>query len=321
MDQLVQYYLKHSLAPSTLRSYGAAKKRYVQFCQRLNIVPIPATETTLCQYVACLANSHLKHQTIKCYLSGVRHMQIIGGFGDPFEQSLPLLEYVLRGIKSDQAKRGTTVRTQLPITPSILQRLRLVWERDPGNSDHIMLWAACCTCFFGFLRSGEIVVPSAEEYDPSAHLSYGDVTLDSRESPSVAQVNIKASKTDPFRKGVSIYIGRTNNGLCPVAALAAYFASRGSGPGPFFRFSNGSPLTRESFVTKVRDALLVAGIENPSHYAGHSFRIGAATTAAATGVEDSIIKTLGRWESSAYLLYLRIPRERLAALSKLLSVS
>ena len=58
-----------------------------------------------------------------------------------------------------------------------------------------------------------------------------------------------------------------------------------------------------------------------AQYAGHSFRIGAATTAAAAGVEDSIIKTLGRWESAAYLLYLRIPRERLAALSKLLSMS
>ena len=322
MDQLVQYYLKQSLAPSTLRSYSAAKKRYVQFCQSLNIVPIPVSESTLCQYVACLANSNLKHQTIKCYLSGVRHLQIMGGFSDPFEQSMPLLEYVLRGIKSDQAKKGmTAVRTRLPITPSIMQQLRLVWERDPGNCDHIMLWAACCTCFFGFLRSGEITVPSAGEYDPGAHLSYGDVMLDSRESPTMAQVNIKASKTDPFRKGVSIYIGRTNNGLCPVAALAAYFAARGSGPGPFFRFSNGSPLTRDIFVVKVRDALQVAGVENPSQYAGHSFRIGAATTAAAAGVEDSIIKTLGRWESAAYLLYLRIPRERLAALSKLLSMS
>ena len=110
------------------------KKWYAQICQRLNIVPIPATEPTLCQYVACLANSNLK---LKCYLSGVHHLQIMGGFGDPFEQSMPLLEYVLRGIKSDQAKRGTTVRTQIPITPSIMQRLQLVWERDPGNSDYI----------------------------------------------------------------------------------------------------------------------------------------------------------------------------------------
>ena len=79
-----------------------------------------------------------------------------------------------------------------------------------------MLWAACCTYFFGFLRSGEITVPSAGEYDSGAHRIYGDVTLDSRESPTMAQVNIKASKTNPFRKGVSIYIGRTNNGLCLV---------------------------------------------------------------------------------------------------------
>ena len=55
----------------------------------------------------------------------------------------------------------------------------------------------------------------------------------------MAHVNTKASKTDPFQKGFSIYIGRTNNGLCPVAALAAYFAARGTGPGPFFDLATG----------------------------------------------------------------------------------
>ena len=42
-------------------------------------------------------------------------------------------------------------------------------------------------------------------------------------------------------------------------------------------------------------------------YCGHSFLIGAATTAATKGIEDSVIKTLGRWESVAYIiLYLSV---------------
>ena len=55
-----------------------------------------------------------------------------------------------------------------------------------------------------------------------------------------------------------------------------------------------------------------------SKYCGHSFRIDAATTAAFRGMEDSIIKTLGRWESLVYLQHVRIPREQLSSYSRML---
>ena len=41
------------------------------------------------------------------------------------------------------------------------------------------------------------------------------------------------------------------------------------------------------------------------------FQIGAATVAAEKGLEDSVIKILGRWDRLAYLEYICIPRASL----------
>ena len=60
-------------------------------------------------------------------------------------------------------------------------------------------------------------MPSDTSYDPVVHLSYGDVRTDSIQNPTCITVAVKASKTDPFRKGVVIHIGATKAQLCLVA--------------------------------------------------------------------------------------------------------
>ena len=50
-------------------------------------------------------------------------------------------------------------------------------------------------------------------------------------------------------------------------------------------------------------------------YVGHSFWIGAATTAVSAGIKDSIIQTLGRWQNSSYLLYVQLDPRHMASLS------
>ena len=53
----------------------------------------------------------------------------------------------------------------LPITPTILLSLRSELHKEPTNWNNIMLWVACCACFFSFLRSDEITIPSPKDYD------------------------------------------------------------------------------------------------------------------------------------------------------------
>ena len=66
------------------------------------------------------------------------------------------------------------------------------------------------------------MVTKDDEYDETVHLSYGDVKVDITVNPSYLEVRIKASKTEPFRKGVTVYLSRTNSDLCPVSAILAY---------------------------------------------------------------------------------------------------
>ena len=74
--------------------------------------------------------------------------------------------------------------------------------------------------------------------------------------------------------------------------------------GPLFIWYSGHYLTREACILK---ELVGAAGWNPSLFSSHSFRIGAATTAAATGLPDWLIQSLGRWESDCYLRYIRTP--------------
>lgn len=90
--------------------------------------------------------------------------------------------------------------------------------------------AASCLCFFGFLQSGEAVVPKMEEYEPDIHLCQGDICVGSHSNPTLLQIQIKASKTDPFRQGVTLYVGITGSDLCPVTAIISYMMVRGTKP-------------------------------------------------------------------------------------------
>jgi len=68
---------------------------------------------------------------------------------------------------------------------------------------------------------------------------------------------------------------------------------------------------------ELRKALQMIG-EDPQQFGGHSFRAGAATTAAQQGIGDATIKLLRRWHSSAYQVYIKTPLSSMAGYSRTL---
>ena len=312
-----------ALTDSTKRVYNQGAKAFQNFCYQYNL-PTSFQDTTqhdreaLLMYFAayCANKLNVASTTINNYLYGIRSWQIGRGMADPlktsFGQPLLCLDRVLKGIK--KCKPGVT-RPRLPITIDILRLLvSFVTLGCFGKPDDQMFIAAITMAFFGFLRCGEFTAFSASCFSSSKHLALKDaIFYPSFRNPSFMTLRFKYSKTDPFGKGHVVTLFCTPTGTCPVTAMQVYLSMRPYQPeSPLLSLADGTPLTRTKFVMMLRTVLSKVGL-NEDLYAGHSFRIGAATTAAVAGLPDYLIKALGRWSSDCYVRYVRTPRCSLEA--------
>ena len=284
------------MASSTCSAYLSGQKKFYDFCSQLGKIhqsgsPCPTDEWKLCLFATLLANT-VQYSTSKVYLSAVAHcilskaLQILWltacGYNDYLEESRELKVIPPR------------YAFQLLMALCMMVIFRAL---DLSLPHHCMFWAACNLVYFGFLRSAEFTVPNLASFSLSIHLGLVDAAVDSMSSHPCLQLRIKASKTDPFRKGCFLHIGRCELPLCAIHSLLAYVPLRGAAPRPLFLFRNRRPLTRALLTSWLRDILSSAGIQG--NFSSHSFRIGAATVAARNGIPDHQIQALERWTSSA----------------------
>ena len=101
-----------------------------------------------------------------------------------------------------------------------------------------MIWAAFTLAFFGFLRISEFTCDAKS--NPKLHLTSSDIKfIPSPAFPRYMRVEIKASETDPFCKGMSLIIGQTLQTICPVRAMKEYLdILPQTWTGPLFTYSS-----------------------------------------------------------------------------------
>ena len=89
--------------------------------------------------------------------------------------------------------------------------------------------------------------------------------------------------------------------------MSTFLSLRGEKVDPVFLLEGGQPCDKGLLDSFLRRSVLAAGLD-VNHYKGHSFRIRAATSAAAAGHSDADIQRLGRWKSRAFQRSVRIPK-------------
>ena len=219
----------------------------------------------------------------------------------------PQLQRIIIGIRRLRGEPGTKER--YPITKDVLLQLLPLFDyRTRGG---ITIYTAFCLVFAGFLRAGEFIYTAHDLKDMEFYKWF--LTRRSvRFHDDYIELTLPASKTDPFRQGVTLTIAATGDDACAVTALQRLFHDW---PAPLSTplFQIGGSFTRQRLTETLRETLIAVGIDG--HYTGYFFRRGTATSVREAGLSEDEIQLLGRWKSDSYRLYIVTHPARILATS------
>ena len=283
--------MRKGVSTNTSRQYATGQRHYLNFCARLNLPACPASELSLLRFVASFGD-RIRGSTVQNYLSAVRFLHVSNGYPNPLPDC-ERLKLVVRALKRISGPR----REPAPVTLTILRAVCRGINFSEYND--VLLWAMICVGFFGFLRVSEFTTEGA--FDPLHDLCREDLSFAA--DFSLAFLQLKSSKTDPFRLGVRIVMGASTDCVCPILALSLYLNRRSNSCGALFRFANGRAVSRGWFCSNLQRVIRNTGIGGD--FTSHSLRIGAASAASAAGLHPNVIQAMGRWSSEAFKIYVR----------------
>ena len=293
-----------SYAPGTVRNLHCHWRAYFSFCNHLQFSPLPATPDTLVSFLTfCTCNTDSYSYVTQC-LNSIHLLHLYHGFPCDAITSFPV-SLCKKGLKRIM---GTGQRQKHLITPETLRHMRHCL--DISLPMHAAICCLFTVAFFSFLCKSNLVPPSERDFDPSRHLTRGNLHF----TDNGTVLHVKWSKTPQFKEGLLLVPVPSIPGsnLCPVAAIKHYFSLVPiTTDMPFFCASKSSavkPLTFTAVHCSIKATIAAIGLD-PNNYSAHSFRCGGASFAFQAGVPDHLIQAQGDWRSDAYIvqLYIALP--------------
>ena len=282
-------YLAAALSTSTNAQYQRSWKSFCSFCSSIGKCPLPADFSTVALFITHLAGAPSSPATIASVLSAIGYIHNLKSLSDPMHH------FIVRNVLKGVSNMHKSADLRIPITVNILGELIAATPKVTCSFYESKLLAAMfALMFFGFLRLGEVTT--------SPHnLIFDNISIDGL-SCSITFLSYKHSTGLP----ITIVVSKLDSPICPVNRLSEFLAVRGSDPGPLFCYPRGFAVSANHFRSLLTAALANCGRADLK-ITPHSFRIGAATHAAAKGVSTTLIQSMGRWKSEAFRRYIRIP--------------
>ena len=286
------------MSKSTWNVYENAIQSFERFRNRFGIENIWSPPIDhLINHIAFLSIKKKGYSpaTAKSYISGISYKIKINNLEDRTQSCI--LKRMLQGMQRLDKKNDSRTPITIDILQKIIPILHMVCS---SNYETHLLSAAFLFAFFGFLRIGEITETGNASDNHVIKIS--DIKFEGNN----LKVTIQSSKTDQIVNSTTLILPKNKcESMCVARQLKAYLKFRPNIDGQLFCHLNHKKLTRFQFLAILRSALKFIGLSSDD-YNTHSFRIGAATTAAMLGKNDNEIKSMGRWKSDSFKRYIRM---------------
>ena len=209
---------------------------------------------------------------------------------------------LIKGLRKNEPQPG---QSRQALTTDLLSKcIRTLRAGYAGQPVDACLEAMLLLGFFGFLRCAEFTALS-HNFNHALHATMSDIVFP---TPGTLIFSLKRSKTNQSGPAQKIFLFKLGSVISPYEPIRRHielrFANQAQPLDPLFVDESNRVASRAWFLRHFRRILLRSGIE-PTHFSGHSLRVGAATTASRSGLPDSVIQQLGRWTSHAYNAYIR----------------
>lgn len=200
---------------------------------------------------------------------------------------------VSRAIRGVRSLSSHSPKLKFPITPDVLRLLcQSIHKAGFTFPDATRLLSMFTLAFYAFLRVGELC--------GSRHaIQIQNISL----CDSYLSIRFPSFKFSAGRCP-NVFIPACPNLLCPVRALSSYLCLRGVNSGSLFIDSNKEPISVARFRSELARVVQAANLASRG-ITPHSFRVGAATSAAALGIPEETIQRMGRWSSRAFMRYIK----------------